>query len=140
MLKHILLAHDGSDHSRKAAELAGTIARQQQPPAIVRVVCAVEPISADLGEPNFSRVAGERRLAGERCVEEARRLIGEGIDVHTEVLFGPAAEEIIDVAEVRQCDLIVMGSRGLGALRGLLLGSHTQKVISHAHCPVLVVR
>src|SRR3990172_5168105 len=78
MLKHILLAYDGSHHSRKAAELAGTIARQQKPPAIVRVVCAVEPISADLGEPNFSRVAGERRLAGERCVEEARRVIGEG--------------------------------------------------------------
>ncbi|MBM4422124.1 MAG: universal stress protein [Chloroflexi bacterium] len=138
MFKHILLAYDGSDHARRAAQVAAECARTHG--AVVRVVCAVEPIAADLGEPNFSRVAGERRLAGERCVEEARQLIGEGVDVHTEVLFGPAAAEIITVAEVRGCDLIIMGSRGLGGLRGLLLGSHTQRVISHAHCPVLVVR
>lgn len=138
MFQHILLAYDGSEHARRAAQIAAECARMHR--ADVRVVCAVEPIPADLGEPNFSRVAGERRLAGDRCVEEAQQLIGEGVNVHTEVLFGPAAEEIITVAEVRGCDLIVMGSRGLSGLRGLLLGSHTQKVISHAHCPVLVVR
>jgi len=51
-----------------------------------------------------------------------------------------AAEEIINVAEVRQCDLIVMGLRGLGALRGLLLGSHTSESDQPRACPVLVVR
>lgn len=140
MFKHILLAYDGSDLSFKAAKVAGDLARQQQPAAMVRVVCAVDPISADLGEPNFSRVAGERRLAGDRCVENAKNQIGGGLDVHTEVLFGPVAEEILRVADVRGCDLIVMGSRGLSGLKSLLLGSQTQKVISHAACPVLVVR
>jgi nucleotide-binding universal stress UspA family protein len=50
------------------------------------------------------------------------------------------AEAILEVAETCQCELIVMGTRGLGRLGGLLLGSRAQKVISLAHCPVLVVK
>jgi nucleotide-binding universal stress UspA family protein len=140
MFKSILVAFDGSDHARKAALIAGELARQQQPAAQVRVVCAVEPIYGDLGEPNFSRLASERSLKGQALLDDARKLIGLGVDIHDELLFGPVAEEIIKIAEVRQCDLIVMGSRGLSALAGLLLGSHTQKVIGHAPCPVMVVR
>ncbi len=140
MFKHILLAYDGSSHARKAAEIAGELARKQGTPAIVRVVVAVEPISADLGEPNFGRVAAERSLQGQALLDEARQLLGEKLDIHAELLFGSAADEIVNVADVRQCDLIVMGSRGLSPLAGLLLGSHAQKVISRAHCPVLVVR
>jgi nucleotide-binding universal stress UspA family protein len=44
------------------------------------------------------------------------------------------------VAVTRASDVIVMGSRGLGTLAGLLLGSTSQKVVSHAPCPVLIVR
>lgn len=138
MFKHILLAFDGSDHARKAALIAGECAREHD--STVRVVVAVDPIQADLGEPNFSRVASERSLRGQELLEAAKGLVGSGVDVHTELLFGLASDEIITVAEVRQCDLIIMGSRGLSALGGLVLGSHTQKVISRAHCPVLVVR
>jgi len=140
MFTHILLAYDCSPLAQKAAKLVGDLARQQQPNAMIRIVCAVEPVSADLGEPNFSKVASERTLKGQQCVSDAAKLIGEGVDVHTEILFGPAAEEIINVAEVRHCDLIVIGLRGEGKLKGLLLGSQTQKVINHASCPVLVVR
>lgn len=140
MFTHILLAYDCSPLAQKAAKLVGELARQQQPQAMVRIVCAVEPISADLGEPNFSKVASERTLKGQQCVSDAAKIIGAGVDVHTEILFGPAAEEIINVAEVRHCDLIVIGLRGEGKLAGLVLGSQSQKVINHAHCPVLVVR
>jgi nucleotide-binding universal stress UspA family protein len=44
------------------------------------------------------------------------------------------------VAAVQKSDLIVMGSRGLGRLAGAVLGSNSQKVVSHAPCPVLIVR
>jgi nucleotide-binding universal stress UspA family protein len=138
MFKHILLAFDGSDHARRAAQVAGELARQRH--SLVRVVCAVEPLSADLGEPNFSRTASERTRSGQQHLEEAARLIGADVEVHLELLFGPASQEILQVAEIRRCDLIVMGSRGLNALQALLVGSHTQRVISQAACPVLVVR
>ena len=60
--------------------------------------------------------------------------------VKTEVLEGPPAEAILEISKTRNNDLIVMGTRGLGRLSGLLLGSQSQKVIAHAQCPVLLVR
>ena len=61
-------------------------------------------------------------------------------EIHTELIEGSPAEAIIEVAETRQSDVIVMGSRGMGTLAGLLLGSTSQKVVSHASCPVLIAR
>jgi nucleotide-binding universal stress UspA family protein len=60
--------------------------------------------------------------------------------VSAEPSFGDPAREIITAAKDRQADLIVVGNRGHGRLTGLLLGCVAQKVISLAHCPVVVVR
>jgi len=81
-----------------------------------------------------------RKTAAQQTVNEAKQLIGEDVEVRQEILFGSAAESVITVAETRNCDLIVIGSRGLGPLRALLLGSQAQKVVSMAPCPVLVVK
>ncbi len=47
---------------------------------------------------------------------------------------------ILDIAKNQECDLIVMGARGMSGLRGLLVGSQVNKVISHSTCPVLAVK
>jgi nucleotide-binding universal stress UspA family protein len=60
--------------------------------------------------------------------------------ISAEPSFGDPAEVIITAARDREADLIVVGSRGHGRLVGLLLGSVAQKVVSLAHCPVVVVR
>lgn len=139
MFQHILLAFDGSASAQRAAERAGALARAQRPAAVVRLVVAVESVSANLGEPDFSRLASERTLRGRALMGQARGLLGAGLDVHEELLFGPPAEEILEVARVRGCDLIVMGTRGHSPLQGLLFGSQAQKVVAGAACPVLVV-
>jgi len=54
--------------------------------------------------------------------------------------MGAAALEIVALAEELGADLIVMGSRGLGGVRRALMGSVSDSVVRHAHCPVLVVR
>jgi nucleotide-binding universal stress UspA family protein len=54
--------------------------------------------------------------------------------------MGKAAPEIVVVAEEIDAGLVVMGSTGLGGIRGALLGSVSESVVKHAHCPVLVVR
>ena len=56
------------------------------------------------------------------------------------MIEGSPAEAIIEVAKTRHSDVIVIGSRGLGRLAGLVLGSTSQKVVSYAPCPVLIVR
>jgi nucleotide-binding universal stress UspA family protein len=139
MFKKILLGFDGSEHAQRAAKVAAGIARQEKD-AQIWVVVVVEPIPTELGKPFFSELILMRTNAGEELLSFAKELIGEDIAVHEELLFASPAESIIEAAETHQCDLIVMGTRGLGGLRGLLLGSQIHKVISLAQCPVLAVK
>ncbi len=74
-----------------------------------------------------------------RDAAENARSLGVGT-VDTRVEPGDYAETILAVADEIAADLIVIGSRGLGALRGLLIGSVSQKVVQHAPCSVVVVR
>lgn len=139
MFKNILLAVDGSEHALKAAGIAGDFARQMG--ADLRVVTAFDPVPNYLGEPNLQNAIDERLAQARQVLAAALEQIGEiPAELKTDILEGPAAEAILGVAEVRGNDLIIMGTRGLGRLTGLLLGSHSQKVVSHAACPVLLVR
>jgi nucleotide-binding universal stress UspA family protein len=140
MFKNILIAYDGSEHARKAAKIVRDLAQQQNQEVVFRIVTVMDPSPWEMGEPYLSEYIGQRTAQGQKLIQEATALLSEGSDIHSELLFGSPAESILQVAETRGCDLIVMGTRGLGLLQGLLLGSQTQKVISHAHCPVLVVK
>jgi nucleotide-binding universal stress UspA family protein len=139
MFKRILLGYDGSEHSQRAARIAGDLARRQTKTELW-LVCAVDPIPSELGVPYMDQLIVERTRAGEELLKHARELVGEKIPIHEELLFGSPAESIMEIAENRSCDLIIMGTRGLGGLRGLLLGSQIQKVISLSECPVLAVK
>ena len=139
MFTRILYATDGSDHARKALDYTRELATLMK--AEVIVVHAYASISDILGEPEYDRVLQRRLEAATEVLEEAAgALEAAGIPVVRELLEGPMAEAILRVAEVRECDLIVVGARGLSDLQGLLLGSVSHKVIQHAACPVLVVR
>ncbi|EPX83686.1 universal stress protein [Salipiger mucosus] len=61
-------------------------------------------------------------------------------DIVTRACAGDYADEVLDVAEAEKAGMVVLGSRGLGRLRGTLLGSVSQKVLHHAHCTVVIVR
>ena len=140
MFKNILVAYDGSEHSKKAAKTAGGLIREQNQVAVVRIVTVMDPAPLELGEPFVSHLIEQRTRTGDALLAEGVSLLGEGIETHKELLFGSAAEGIIQVAEARGSDLIVIGERGLGLLEGLLLGSQAQRVISRAKCPVLIVK
>ncbi|GIW23750.1 universal stress protein [Meiothermus sp.] len=138
MFKNILLAFDGSAHAQKAAHLAADLARQYG--ATLCVVHTYDPVPDYLGEPFLQEVISKRTEAADKVMAQALALVGKLPRLETEILEGPPAEAILRVAEVRGVDLIVMGTRGLGQLSGLLLGSQSQKVLTHARCPVLLVR
>ena len=139
MFKNILLAVDGSEHAVKAAQIAGNIARSME--ASLVIVTAFDPIPGYLGEPDRGRVTSAHMREAEEAMEKGQQEVGEiRGEVQTEILEGPAAEAILKVAETHGSDLIVMGTRGRGGLRSLIIGSQSQKVVSHAECPVLLVR
>jgi len=140
MFDKILLAVDGSEHASHAAKVAGDLVRSAKAREL-RIVIAYEPVPAYLGEPNLQHAIDARMNESQEILREAEKAVGKiPAEIHSELLEGPAAEAIIEVAKTRNCDLIIMGSRGLGRLAGALLGSNSQKVVSEAPCPVLIVR
>lgn len=140
MFNKILLAVDGSDHARHAAQKAAELARVIKPSEL-RIVVAYNTIPMYLGEPNLQIVFDSLRRDAQNVLDKVLIEVGEvPCEVHTEILEGDAAEAILNVANTRKSNLIVMGSRGHGGLAGLLVGSTSQKVVAHANCPVLIVR
>jgi nucleotide-binding universal stress UspA family protein len=138
MFKRIITAVDGSEHSYRALQYArGLVECFGADLYLVHVF----PHTSDLlGYEEYEKLVARRESAGQEILQAARQELGEtGVTVHEELLEGPEAEAILAVAETRQADLIVMGTRGLSSIQGLLLGSVSQKVIRHAHCPVMVV-
>jgi nucleotide-binding universal stress UspA family protein len=140
MFNHILLGVDGSKHALHAARTAGDLARNMKS-NILCIVVAFDPVPSYLGEPNLQVAISARMKEADTILQKALDVVGDiPGEVHTEILEGSPAEAIMDVANTREVDLIVMGSRGLGRLKGLLIGSQSQKVLQHAPCPVLIVR
>ena len=140
MFEKVLLAVDGSDHALNAARTAAELARTMNAKEF-RIVVAYDFIPPYLGEPNMQYAIDARMEEAKSILESAVKAVGKlPCEIHTELIEGSAAEAIIDVATTCKCDLIVMGSRGLGTLAGLLLGSTSQKVVAHAPCPVLIIR
>jgi nucleotide-binding universal stress UspA family protein len=139
MFKRILLAVDGSEHAVRAAEIAAELARSMQ--AEMRIIVVYDPIPSYLGEPNLQSAINARLSEAQEILQKALEVVGNfPAEVQTDILEGNPAEAIIEAAKTWESDVIVMGSRGLGRLAGLVLGSTSQKVVSHAPCPVLIVR
>ncbi len=139
MFKKILVAYDGSEHAQRAAHLAGEMARSEKD-AELWLVCAMDLVPGELGKPYIDQLITERTRIGTGLLAKAKETIGSDIDIHEELLFGSPAESIMTVARSQKCDLIIMGTRGVGGLKGLLLGSQIQKVISLSEVPVLAVK
>ena len=139
MFKRIVVAIDGSTHTQKTLEYAKEIAEAFE--ATVWLVYAFPRTSDLLGYDEYEKLISRRKGEGEHILEEARKTFeSTSVDVHEELLEEPAAEAILSVAKIRKADLIVMGTRGLGTLQGLVFGSVSNKVAHYASCPVMLVR
>ena len=141
----VLLATDGS----KDAELATTTALElaNSTSSELHIVLVEEPAYAYVdpsGYPFFDaeldhELERQARMRLDAEVEKIRSAGGAVAEAHLRV-GAAAAAEIVDLAEDIGGGLIVMGSRGLGGIRRALMGSVSDSVVRHAHCPVLVVR
>lgn len=139
MFKNILLAFDGSEHSSKAAKLAGEICRSMS--SDLWLITVFDPVPGYIGQPYLDQAIAQRMETAEAVLKDAVAQIGEiSGKMTTELLEGPVAEAILGVIDAREIDLVIMGTRGLSRLQGLVVGSQSQKVIQHATCPVMLVR
>jgi nucleotide-binding universal stress UspA family protein len=139
----ILLATDGSEEAKLASTTAADLAQKTDSELHVLTVGPDYPLYELPEHPaEFEDVLREnRRRAKEVLEQQAKRIEESGVSVkEIHLLEGRADEEIVALAEEIGAGLIVMGSRGHGRLRRTLLGSVSDAVVRHAHCPVTVVR
>lgn len=137
----ILLATDGSREARLAAGVARDLADKTG--SELHVVCVGEAPMIYHPERHAYHVRSESHRAEvrRRLDEQVARITAAGGRVdQTHLRMGRPDEEIVAVAEETGAGVIVLGGRGLGGLRRALLGSVSDSVVRHAHCPVLVAR
>jgi nucleotide-binding universal stress UspA family protein len=134
----VLLATDGSSEAQLAATTAADLATGTS--SELHVVHVGEWTPTFLAQTE-QEPAELQREARHRLDEEVRRVEEAGGTVaETHLRQGRAAEEIVELAESLGIGMIVMGSRGRGRIRRALMGSVSDSVVRHAHCPVTIVR
>jgi nucleotide-binding universal stress UspA family protein len=142
MFVHILLASDGSECALKAADVAVTLAGKFDSQLTIINVHQILPTVGPFGEVIKMDIDEECRNAlQENAIQGAGRIAdSHGVPYLGLKEIGLPDTEIVRVAQEKACDLIVLGSRGLNAFQSFLLGSVSDHVTHHAHCPVLIVR
>ena len=149
MFKNILVALDGSKHAKRATVAATDIAQRYG--SRLQFITVTKKPPAHLSEElqRYMEVEHLKGTADALVTEVAKRILseaetyayGKGVkEVRTIARTGPVARTIVDIAKRQKIDLIVMGSRGLSTVGGLLLGSVSHKVVSLADCNVMTVR
>jgi nucleotide-binding universal stress UspA family protein len=144
MFKRILVPTDGSDITGKAIDTAITLAKSVG--AQLYTISAKEPfpysaISEMQPTPPQEFFDAQERIAHQRVQAVVKQCDTAGVPCHAHTVEALHPwEAIIDYAQRMECDLLVMASHGRRGVSALLLGSETQKVLTHTKVPVLVVR
>jgi nucleotide-binding universal stress UspA family protein len=140
----ILLAVDGSKSALQAVDTLIEHAELYRDRPTVELVTVHPPVPRLAG---LSKLVSKAQIQqyykeeGEAQLAEAKTMLeNAGIDYEARVLVGPVAEILVAHAKAKRCGMIFIGSRGLGAARGLLLGSTVTRVLHLAGVPVLVAR
>lgn len=140
MYRRILVALDGSGGSKTALRRAVLLAREAQ--ASLHALAVEDHLpryAATVGETDEARA--EKDAFFEQVMDEARVVaIEQGVALEGEVLVGHAAQAIVQRAQQRGADLIVLGHSGHSSVWGNLMGTTAHKVAHHAPCDVLIVR
>ncbi len=155
MFKKILVAVDGSEHSKRALTYGLELAEKFGGKiTLIHVFSTVMPMTPSMDTlstpptipPHASpaiaaKLTEEVKQKGERILEDAERAVKErGISVEKVLREGNAVREIVAVAQDGKFDLVVVGHRGLSKLKELFMGAVSEGVSHKTTCPVLIVK
>ncbi len=147
MYRHFLIAFDGSELSNKAVEQGIALAKTLS--ARLTVLYASPPLALPLYFSPEESAAQPATMPSEEVAKEAADILSTAKETVAQAGLScdaihvpgtPAWEAILGEAKRIGCDLIIMASHGRSGLSAVLLGSETQKVLTHSDIPVLVVR
>ncbi|GEK46371.1 universal stress protein [Halomonas pacifica] len=147
MYQSILVPVDGSTHAEKALKVAAQLASRpgklylinvQQPPDDIGLLVGGSgmPVSDEV----IQKLVEEREEEARRVLDKARAAAAlEGLEVEEVIAKGRPAEAIVAEAQALKVEAIVMGSRGMSDLKGMVIGSVSHRVGHTAHCTVITV-
>lgn len=145
--KNILVPYDGSDHAKKAMEHAIGLAKMSKDAKIyVASVCNMISAMSNFDQVSIAEGCLTSKLSEEfeeQCknyLEEAMDMVPEGVMAEALFEIGSPGPVLLHMAKEKNCDVIVMGSRGLGPLKGIFMGSVSSYIVSRADCPVFIVK
>ena len=142
MFRNVLVAYDGSDHAEKALREAIDIAAAGNGRlTVLTAICSPSRWTSATPETIAAAQTLGRELEepGAELLRHAVSLVPEAVPVTTVLTKDPVRRALLDRAQAGCHDLIVMGSRGRGALQAALLGSVSHHVLHHSPVPVLIV-
>lgn len=138
MLKKILLATDGSNHSLRSANYAKGLAEKFEGTVEVVYVVDGQKSKEDILHSDSKIQIEQKRKEKIRPVLDLLEQSGMAYQLH--ILHGDAGPVIVEFANQYDVDCVVIGSRGLNSLQEMVLGSVSHKVAKRADCPVLIVK
>ena len=139
VIRKIVVGYDGSDYSKRALETAIYLAKAVNASITTLTVIRAPEFSPSLDEIDEAYKDAEKMIKPQ--LEEIKRIGEENkIDINTVVLRGHPAESIVKYSFDKKADLIIMGTRGLGGFKSLIIGSVAQKVVSYSKVPVMVIK
>jgi nucleotide-binding universal stress UspA family protein len=142
-MRKILLPFDGSENALRAGHYVVSLARDESP-ALVHLV-TVNPDPVVYGEAalyiDLQKLAELQREHSEQLLKPAEELLSRaGVSYRKEILTGDVGRTIVEHAEDLGCDVIVMGTRGMGPLSSLIIGSTAMKVVHLTKLPVTLIK
>lgn len=138
-IRKIVVGFDSSTHSRKALEAAVDLARPLNATIIIVTVVRPPEFSPTIDEIDEVTLNAEKTI--KPLLQEIEAMAADKkVPVQTVVLRGHPAESIVRFAYDNKADLIIMGTRGLGGFKSLIIGSVAQKVVAYSKVPVMIVK
>lgn len=135
-IQRILVPVDGSEHAVKAAAAAAHLAQNNSAELFFLYVTDIRKIAVD--SYLLDQIIETHERMGDSILAAATQNVPEGVKARAHRKEGDPADVIVSFAKQNEIDLIVMGTRGLGAIKGTLLGSVSQEVLQRAECSVLI--
>jgi len=140
MYNKILLATDGSENAGRAAKEAADLAVEMSSHVILVYIINNPPSQSRMVKANFDVHSILEEDAKSQIKDTLNIFEANGLPHTLKVAIGDPAAEIIEIAEKEKAELIIIGSRGLGTIKGVFLGSVSQKVTHNSKCPVMIVK
>ena len=139
MISKIVVGVDGSDGAMQAARMAVEIASRFEAKVLLQYVVPPVTLSPEAASAEAGILEANRSAAEEILAEMKKALQRPALALDTAVTVGPVAETLADIGAAQNADLLVVGSRGRGAVARVLLGSVADRLSHICNRPLLIV-